>query len=396
MRKHTIVAILTILCVLTCFGCNSSEAFLDESSVLTSTAPDDSGVPTITNPDSPSDTAPIADNSSSISASEPESEPEPQYITLGFSGDINFDENWPTMQKYATCTAGLSDCIDPALTDLTNSFTLFMTNNEFTYSNRGTPMNGKMYTFRANPERVFLLQEMGCDLVLLANNHIFDYGEDAFYDTLSVLDDAGIDRIGAGRNAEEASRILYYEYGDITVAYTAATQAEKNIMTPEAGEDSPGVVRCYDAEAYLLTIKEAAENSDFVVANIHWGTEYSFDATKTQVHLAHEMIDAGADTVIGTHPHVLQGIEYYNDKPIFYSLGNYWFNEKELYSCLVELSIDTTSGELVSERFYPCIQADCTTYPAEGDKRTEVLSFMEELSPTVVIDDDGFLSPAIQ
>ena len=83
-------------------------------------------------------------------------------------------------------------------------------NHEFTFSTRGVPLSGKLYTFRANPKKVEILTQMGVDLVGLANNHIYDYGQDAFFDTLDTIDGAGIDRIGAGRNLQEACTPQYY------------------------------------------------------------------------------------------------------------------------------------------------------------------------------------------
>ena len=87
----------------------------------------------------------------------------------------------------------------------------------------------------------------------------------------------------------------------------------------------------------LQKVQETKEKADFVIAYIHWGTEYSETLETAQTEGARELIDAGADVVLGAHPHCLQGMEYYNGKPILYSLGNYWFNEKTLDTILAEL-----------------------------------------------------------
>lgn len=260
-------------------------------------------------------------------------------ITLAFAGDINFDDTWSVMSCLHSQDDDLEKVIDPAYLDAMRSADLCWINNEFTYSSRGNPLPGKAYTFRAAPENVAFLQEMGVDIAGLANNHIYDYGEDAFLDTLDTLDAAGIPYVGAGHDLTEASAPVYLTADGVTIAYVAASRAEKNIMTPEAAADSPGILRCYDNTLFLEAIEEAAENADFVIALPHWGTEYSTELEEPQISGARAYIDAGADAVIGAHTHCLQGITSYNGKPVVYSLGNIWFNEKTLYTMLYEIRL---------------------------------------------------------
>ena len=298
---------------------------------------------------------------------------------------------------------GIYDCINQELVEELNAFDIFMLNNEFTYSDRGEPMENKAYTFRAKPERVGVLKSLGTDIVLLANNHVFDYGEDAFLDTLNVLSDAGISYVGAGKNLEEACEPVYYEYEGVRIAYVAATRAEKYKMTPQAGEDTPGVLRCYDEELFLQVISEAAANADYVVASVHFGTEYENEVNESQRELAYAMIDSGADAVIGSHAHVIQGMEFYKDKPIIYNLGNFWFNKKDLYSCVVELSLTVSPAgegaeagakvELKTLRFLPCTQYGMyTNWEKEGELREKIFSFEESISFGVEIDDEGIVT----
>ncbi len=258
-------------------------------------------------------------------------------FTCAFAGDINLADNWNTMEYYEQQENGIYDCIDPQLIQKMQEADLTCVNLEFCLSDRGEPMAGKKYTFRAKPERVEILIELGVDLANLANNHIYDYGTDAFLDTLSILDENGIAHAGAGRNAAEAEKPFFTEIDGKTVAVVSATRAEKYILTPEAGEETPGVFRCYDMTKVLQKVQEAKEKADFVIAYIHWGTEYSETLEDAQTEGARELIDAGADVVLGAHPHCLQGMDYYKGCPILYSLGNYWFNEKTLDTMLAEL-----------------------------------------------------------
>ena len=98
-------------------------------------------------------------------------------FVLAFAGDINFDEDWSTMMYYDTAANGIYDCISPELIQMMQDADIMCINNEFTYSTGGAPMSNKAYTFRAHPSRVDILKELGVDIVSLANNHVYDYGE---------------------------------------------------------------------------------------------------------------------------------------------------------------------------------------------------------------------------
>lgn len=132
-------------------------------------------------------------------------------ITLAFAGDVNLDDSWCVMQHLRSQGGDLSACIDPALIQRMNAADLCCVNNEFAFSDRGAPMAGKAYTFRSRPENVSIWNTLGVDVATLANNHVFDYGGEAFSDTLDTLQNAGIDWVGAGRNLEEAMTPAYYE-----------------------------------------------------------------------------------------------------------------------------------------------------------------------------------------
>ncbi len=279
--------------------------------------------------------------------------------TLVFGGDICLADNYLVMEHLASVGGSIDRGIDPALAEIFRKADVAYLVNEFTISNRGAPMEGKAYTFRAKTANAAIYQQLGIDLVSLANNHVFDFGEEAFRDTLNALKENGVAYIGGGEDLEEAKLAQYYLINGRVIGFVAATRAEKYIMTPEAGEDSPGVLRCYDTALFAEAIREAKRNSDYVVACVHWGTEYSYDLETAQTASAREYIDAGADAIIGSHPHQLQGIEFYNGKPIFYSLGNFWFNSYEIDTGLVEITVDREGTAVY--RFLPALQKDCYT-----------------------------------
>lgn len=313
-------------------------------------------------------------------------------VTLSFGGDILFDPSYSVMVKLLQRTNGIYDSISAELLDEMKSADILMLNNEFPYSDRGTPTPEKQFTFRAKPESVSLLDDMGVDIVSLANNHAYDYGETALLDSLDILKEAGMPYVGAGRNLEEAAKPVYFIINDIKIAYLSATQIERldNPDTKGATDDSAGVFRCWNPEGLLEAVKAAKENSDFVVVYIHWGTENTEEPDPAQLDQAPKIVEAGADLIIGDHPHCLQPIQYVDGVPVVYSLGNFWFNSKQVDTCLVKAAIDANG--LKSLKFIPALQKDCRTSLLEGEEKERVLAYMRSISPGVNIDEEGFIN----
>lgn len=317
----------------------------------------------------------------------------PYDFTVCFAGDINLDEEWSTTLYLNQQENGIRDCISEELISHMNQADVMCLNNEFTYSLGGAPLEGKAYTFRANPERVKILQELGVDIVKLANNHVYDYGSQALLDTFATLEAAEINYVGAGRNLQEAMEPVYIELDGKRVAFVAASRAEKYKMTPQATEAAPGILRCYDTTLFLETIAKAKENADFVLAYVHWGTEYSYELEDVQLTTGKAYLDAGADVVIGAHSHCLQGMEYYNGKPIIYSLGNYWFNEKTLDTMLLDLHFygDDMGGN-IEVKVIPAVQSGfCTKIVTQEAEQERIYSFLEGISVNVEIDENGIV-----
>ena len=275
-----------------------------------------------------------------------------------------------------------------------NAADIMCINNEFTFTTRGTPLSGKAYTFRANPERVSLLKEMGVDVALLANNHVYDYGKESLLDTLDTLEGAGIGYFGAGRNIKEAMKPYYVEIDGITIAFVAASRAEKNLKTPQATENEPGILRCYEPDLFVEVIKEADANADIVLACVHWGTEYSTVLEEAQLTTGKLYLDAGADAIIGSHSHCLQGIEFYNGKPIIYSLGNFWFNKRTLDTMLLELRItgDRENPQIETVVIPARQENNCTTLLLELEEKVEVYKYLESISINVKINEQGIVN----
>ncbi len=312
-------------------------------------------------------------------------------VTLLFAGDILMDDHYAVMSTYHNRGNDINQAFDQGLLEQMRNADIFMINNEFTFTSRGTPTVNKKFTFRANPGNVSMYEEMGVDIVSVANNHIYDYGEISLLDTLDTLEQAEIPYVGAGRNLQEAMTPVYYIANGMKIAFVSATQIERNGTpdTKEATQDSAGVLRCMNPDNLLLTIEEAKKNSDYVILYIHWGTESQEAIDWLQEQQAPIYAQAGVDLIIGDHPHCLQKMDSVEGVPVIYSLGNFWFNSRTQNSCVVKVTL--RAGGMESFQFIPCRQSDCRTALLTGQEKTEVLDYMRTISPNVTIDEEGYV-----
>lgn len=311
-------------------------------------------------------------------------------IRLDFIGDICLDEDWYTMKKAKDHMADFfSDKVKQELTSA--DFT--MGNNEFAYTTRGHRQEGKAYCFRADPKDAGWLHTLGIDMVSVANNHVFDYGEQGFLDTLDALEDAGIPYSGGGRNLSEASAVRYVVVGGRKIAIVSATEIERFYhFTQKAGKGKPGVLKTQQEEVWKKELKTAKDNSDYVIAYIHWGTEGKIYYGQDQTNIAELSVKAGADAVIGGHPHRLQGVTFIDNVPVAYSVGNFWFSTGKLYTAIAQIQIDD-SGSL-KLRMIPCIQeALKTSILTEKDQVKNFYHYLADVSENVGIDEDGVFYP---
>lgn len=312
-------------------------------------------------------------------------------VQISAAGDICLEEDGYVLDYYNTVNSDLKQCISSEILDKTNSADLFFLNHEYAISDRGTPLEDKYYVFRAKPERMSILKEMGTDIVSLANNHVYDYGADALNDTADLLDKAEIAYVGGGRNKEEAEQPTYYIINGIKIGFVAASEGENYRFTPAATDTTPGIMDCYDATEYNKVIAQAAAECDYLIAYVHWGPEDDNQYTEQQTTHGKEFLASGADIVIGGHPHVLQGIEYTDDGPIVYSLGDFWFNDETKYTGLLNLNI-TVDG-LQEMSFTPCLQSDSKTqYLTDTDEQRNLYDRLEALSPNISVDNNGVIT----
>ena len=307
--------------------------------------------------------------------------------TFSIVGDVSLADNWAIMPKYDERGKGVLGILSEDILTIMRGTDWMIANSEFTVSNRGTKMAGKQYTFRASPERLSIYDEMGVDMVTLANNHVYDYGEEAFLDMLDAFQAKQMPYIGAGRNLQEASKPYYVIIGGYKVAFLNATRAEKYILTPGATEETNGVFRCYDPTNMINQITKAKQESDYVIAIIHYGKEGYHELEEEQVSSSKQYIDAGADMVVGHHAHTLQGIEFYNHKPIIYNLGNFIFNAEVDDTAIFQVKMNQEGID--SYYIYPAIQKNCFTDLLIDEGKQRVINDLNSWSYKTFITPEG-------
>ena len=235
--------------------------------------------------------------------------PAPVRYVLSFVGDCTL----ATLHEWQTTRGSFPDLVDgdwnypfANVRDYFLEDDLTLANLECAFTDRTAPVS-KDYRFRATPAHAEILRAGGVEAVSLANNHSGDYGAEGYADTAAALADQGV-------SYTDGETPLLYDCGGLLVGILSFNTVEA--FPPEAGWLAQGQAQVEELEA---------QGADLVVAFLHWGWEYRAEPDPWQVELAHGLVDAGADMVVGSHAHVLQRLEYYQDCPIFYSLGNFCF-----------------------------------------------------------------------
>lgn len=312
-----------------------------------------------------------------------EQELEQDPVTLLFGGDVYLSNH--VLNAYDK-NGGIHGVLDLAYLDLIAGADIFMVNQEFPFSNRGNPVPDKSFTFRLPVDRAKIMSEMDIDIVTLANNHALDYGREALLDTFDILDQLGIPYVGAGSNLDRAKKLVTMEAGDKTIGFLGASRVVMDANWT-ANHDTSGLFLTYDPALLLKEIQAAQELCDYLVVYVHWGIERETMPKDYQRSLGQSYIDAGADLVVGSHPHVLQGIEYYKNKPIIYSLGNFVFGSSIPKTALLQVELDGEEAKLVlipgtSGKGY-------TRMLTDPEEKKEFYRYMEEISFGVTYGDDG-------
>lgn len=273
-----------------------------------------------------------------------------QDVSIAVTGDVMLARNVPGVLSFDTSPYD-------GVSNVTSNVDLLLINFESASTSSYPAVKGDV-PLNCDPSYVPLAKGNNLTVAALANNHVCDHGIDGMKDTIKHVSDAGMIPIGAGANEDEAHRPANVMVKDRNI--TILNYMDSNNFAeygydvmPYANGSSPGY-SAYNSQVAQKQINESRQNgSDFIIVFMHYGNEYSMSPNEDQTRISHELIDYGADVVIGSHPHVTQGIEMYNGKPIFYSLGDFIFDlerEDTLSAYFVQM-------ELINDT------CECTIYP---------------------------------
>lgn len=242
--------------------------------------------------------------------------------TFGFTGDIMLGRHVKkTIQRHDPIIAFSGTGIDLTSLDyLTGNFEHPIVDDEIKVEDK---KRDKIY-LSTEEEMLTGIKQAGFTNINLANNHMYDFGEEGIIHTIETLNQFDVPFVGAGKNRSEAYDIHYEEINDQKVATLGFTE----VYTRDAltGIETPGVATS-NMNMMLNKVHEARKFADLVVVHLHWGTEYKTKFDKRQQQIAEILADAGVDVILGHHPHVLQTVDVIDDTIVFYSLGNFIFDQ---------------------------------------------------------------------
>ena len=261
--------------------------------------------------------APAPSSTAAAPAGPPAGEP----VTLAFGGDVHFEGQIRArlLADPASVLAGVAPILQAA--------DVAVVNLETAITARGTKPPGKEFAFRAPPSGLTALKMGGVDVASMANNHGMDYGREGLEDSLAASAATGLPLIGIGRNATEAYRPHIAVAKGQRIAIIGATQVlDDSVRTAWTATDSqPGLASAKEVDRLTAAVQAARGQADTVVVVLHWGIEGQTCPSPAQSQLAQQLVDAGADVIVGGHAHRLQGAGRLGSAFVAYGLGNFVF-----------------------------------------------------------------------
>lgn len=388
--KRSFLMILLMMTVLFVWGCNQPEdiGYIPEKTHTPD--PSESPAPQQEKISEPDNTFVPTDDPNKTPEPTVEPTKTPRKITITAVGDCYFSDTLNSYYKKSGVQGFLSDRIIESM----QNADIFIANHEFAVTDGGKKVSYQKYNISAPLDREQIWVDMGVDFLSLANNHILDYGYNALKGLMEELDRLSISYAGAGENNTEALEPVIKVVDGKRIAIFASTR-----FVPRAEwyatPTNPGLLISYESTPYYLEILEALnkakQENDYVMIYVHMGVEGTNKVATFQKNIAHSYIEAGADMVIASHPHVLQGIEFYKGKPIIYSLGNFLFSKSHSDTVVLEAVINEDNTTSIS--IIPCSSQSYKTTDLEGKQAKKVLDLMRKISFDVTIDDDGNVTP---
>ena len=273
-------------------------------------------------------------------------ESEPNFVTLLFGGDMMLDRG--VKNSVLKNSNGDYSLLFEKINILKEADISFA-NLEGPASDQGKDLHN-LYSFRMDPAAIPALKGGGFSILSVANNHVGDWGREAYADTLARLKENEIAYTGGGINITEAEKPTIIEKNGIKIGYLGFSDVGPDWM--KATENSPGILLASNPR-FEEIIKNASGQVDYLVVSIHFGEEYQKKHNARQESLAHRAIDSGAKIIIGTHPHVMEDIEVYKNGFIAYSLGNFifdqYFSKDTMEGMLLQIKLSKDGSMLVQK-----------------------------------------------
>ncbi len=306
-------------------------------------------------------------------------EAEQEELVLSFVGDMMFDKSVAGFIK-----AKGEDYVFEGYEKHFMGSDIVFGNLETSLSNRGQAIKDKQYTFRSSPTLAPFLKKYNFSVLSIANNHVLDYGPLAFLDTMKHLKENGISYGGGGHNKQEAYNGVVIEKKGLKIGFLAFTRVTPSVDW-YAGAKKPGIIGAYKVHEteVLEAVKLLNEKCDLLVVSLHWGKEGSTTVRKEETEFAHKLVDSGADVIEGHHPHVVQGIEMYKERPIFYSLGNFIFTSSHAQICNKTIMATVrygSKGELKTVEAVPGMIKSGRPVPMEGSEKQEFIDYLNRMN----------------
>lgn len=281
-------------------------------------------------------------------------------ITLTFVGDIMMDRG--VRRSIEKNFANDYSALFINTTYLADADIAFA-NLEGTATDDISPRTGSRFSFRMNPDSLGAIKNTGIDIVSFANNHVGDYSTKGFLGTIENLKSNDLLYTGAGENYIDATTPRIITVRGMKIGFLAATDVGPDWLA--ASDTKPGILLASDPHLSEIVVN-AKQQVDILVMSFHWGNEYS-PANARQEKIAHAVIDAGADIVVGHHPHVMERVEDYNGKPIFYSLGNFifdqYFSQHTMRGMVATVSIDPETKAITHTQYVSSLSKQYVPQP---------------------------------
>lgn len=271
-----------------------------------------------------------------------------------------------------------------------SGYSEYFKNSDVLFGNLETPLTKvepeeivKDYHFKSNPKIAGLLKKNNFSAVSIANNHMLDSGRAGLYETVQTLYKYGVGFAGGEYNIEKAVKPFYVKAKGMKVGFLAFSKVVPS-HDWAAGENKYGLACAYSwhEKVYKDAITSAKKDCDILVVSVHWGKERVAEVDDDDVATAHRMIDSGADIIMGHHPHVVAKMEYYKEKPIFYSLGNFIFttsNYNEANKTIMARILINSQKKIGEVSVIPGKIIESAPIPMDGpEKEMFVKRFMDD------------------